>query len=94
MKVVFLQAAEQTLIEIYRYIAIENHAPESADKLIAELQEKTVSLLSHSPEIGRRIDDEFNIRFIVVRNYSVVYKVENDKISVMNIYRAGRNWRN
>lgn len=93
MKVVFLENAEQELVAIYRYIAVENNAPDSAEKLVSELEEKTVNLLSHSPEIGRRIDDEFNIRFIVVRNYSIVYKVENDRVSVMNIYRAGRNWR-
>lgn len=93
MKVIFLPAAEQALVEIYHYIAVENHAPDSAAELLTELQETTLKMLSHSPEIGRRIDDELNIRFIVVRNYSIVYTVEKEHVAVMNIYRAGRNWR-
>lgn len=93
MKVNFLDTAEQDLIEIYRYIGIENQSPENAEKLIYELEHRTVFLLSDFPEAGRRIDDKENIRFIVVKNYSVVYKIVNNQIFVMNFYRAGRNWR-
>ncbi len=93
MKVNFLETAEQDLIDVYRYIAVENHAPESAERLIQELEQKTVKMLSDFPQIGKRIDSSENIRFIVVRNYSVIYKIVENQIFIMNFYGAGRDWR-
>lgn len=92
MEVVFSQTAKQALIDIYRYIAIDNHAPENAEKLIMELEQTTLSLLSHSPKIGRKFSGD-NIRFIVVRKHTILYKITAKHIRIINIYPAGSNWR-
>ncbi len=67
-------------------------SPESAEKLIAEIENTTVSLLTDNPKLGRKFHGE-NIRFIVVKHYVVLYEIEREYITVVGIYRAGRNWR-
>ncbi len=92
MKVRFSQTAKETLVDIYRYIAVENYAPKSAEKLITEIENVTISLLTDNPKLGRKFNGE-NIRFIVVKNYVILYEIEPEYITVVDIYRAGRNWR-
>ncbi len=91
MKVIFSAAADRKLIEIYRYIAIENHAPESAEKLLADIR-KQVTILADMPKIGRVFTSE-NIRFIVIRKHVIVYKIKGDTVIITQIYGAGENWR-
>ncbi len=50
MKVIFSKNADQKLLQIYHYIAIENHSPESAEKLIFDIREKT-KMLTENPKI-------------------------------------------
>lgn len=92
MSVYFSIEAEQALIDIYHYIAIENHAPKNAAAFLANLRIETVDLLSHSPKAGRVYRD--NIRFIVWRNYTVTYIIhDNDDVIIADIFSPGQNWR-
>ncbi len=91
MKVIFSAAADRKLVEIYRYIAIENHAPESAEKLLADIREQ-VKILADMPKIGRVFTSE-NIRFIVIRKHVIVYKIKGNTVTITQIYSAGENWR-
>lgn len=93
MDVYFSPKALRSLSRIYRYIAVENHSPENAEKLIADIEQQTVNQLSDMPFIGRQVASDKNIRFIVVRNHTVVYKVHKQQITVADIFGAGRNWR-
>lgn len=91
MKVIFSANADQKLLEIYRYIAIENYAPDSAEKLITDIREQT-KILADMPKIGRVFTDE-NTRFLVIKKHVIVYKIQKNNIIITQIYRAGENWR-
>ncbi len=91
MKVIFSVAADRKLVEIYRYIAIGNHAPESAEKLLADIREQ-VTILADMPKIGRVFTSE-NIRFLVIRKHVIVYKIKGNTVIITQIYGAGENWR-
>lgn len=93
MEVYFSQKALRSLSQIYHYIAVENHSPENAEKLIADIQEQVLSHLCHTPRLGRKLSDNENIRFIVVRKHTIVYKIHKRHITVSDIFSAGQNWR-
>lgn len=93
MEVYFSQKALRSLSQIYHYIAVENHSPENAEKLITDIQAQVVSHLSHTPYLGRKLTHNENIRFIVVRKHAIVYKIHKKHVTVSDIFAAGRNWR-
>lgn len=91
MQVYFSRIAEQTLVNIYHYIAVENHAPENAEQFIKGLRQSTVNLLSHSSKIGRLYRD--NVRFIIYKNYTITYAIDGDAVIIADVYAPGKNWR-
>lgn len=91
MPVVFSKAADDKLLQIYHYIAIENHAPENAEKLMTAIREE-VEILADMPRIGRILLDDLT-RFIVVKNHVLVYEIHPDKILITQLFGAGENWR-
>ncbi len=91
MKVIFSKNADQKLLQIYYYIAIENHSPESAEKLIFDIREKT-KILAENPKIWTIFTDE-NTRFIVARNHVILYKIKGNQVIISQIFWAGENWR-
>lgn len=93
MEVYFSKKALRSLSQIYRYIAIENHSPENAEKLIATIEQQAVSQLSEMAFSGRQLASDRNTRFIIVRNHTIVYKIHKQHITVSDIFGAGKNWR-
>lgn len=91
MRVIFSARADKKLLAIYRYIAIENHAPESAEKLIADIREQ-VKILADMPNIGRVFTNKM-IRFLVIRKHIIVYKIKDEAIIITQIHRPRENWR-
>ncbi len=89
--VYFSDIAEQDLIDIYYFIAVENQAPEQADKFLTELRENTINLLSANPYIGR--EHRNGIRFIVHKKYTITYCIKGNDVIIVEIYAPGRNWR-
>ncbi len=89
--VYFSDIAEQDLIDIYYFIAIENQAPEQAERFLSELRETTINVLSTTPLIGREYSE--GIRFIVHKRYVITYCVQGNDVIIAEIYAPGRNWR-
>lgn len=87
----YSQQAKNSLINIYRYIAIEQQAPENADSFLNYLQETVFNSLSHTPKMGRLWRD--NTRFLVVKRYVVLYEVFSDEVLIIDIIVPGTNWR-
>lgn len=91
MRVVFSEKADNKLLEIYFYIAYKKFAPENAERLIAQIREKS-ELLSSTPRIGTVLDGDKK-RFFVVQNYILVYEIKEEVILIVQVYRASEDWR-
>ena len=84
MKIVWSPLAVERASEIAEYIALDN--PTAAQNWIYEVFEK-VNFLSSSPRMGRVVPEvERNeIRELLFVNYRILYRIENDSISILTI---------
>lgn len=77
--------AYRDLDEIYSYIAINLTEPETADKMIAALEEAIFSL-EQFPERGiirhTGVYANQDYRQIFVKNYTIIYRVHKEKQEV------------
>lgn len=77
--------AYRDLDEIYSYIAINLTEPETADKMIAALEEAIFSL-EQFPERGSirhtGVYANQDYRQIFVKNYTIIYRVHKEKQEV------------
>jgi toxin ParE1/3/4 len=89
MKVVFLPAAQQDLVELLSYIRNELQNPIAADNIAAKILRRIQSLGSF-PEMGaslENIDSQLSsYRYLVVDNYLIIYKVANQVAVVRILY--------
>ncbi len=90
--IIYSKQAKNSLVQIYRYIAVEQQAPDNANRFINQLQEKTCALLSQHPKAGRLWKKD--TRFIVVKRYVVLYEILADTVLILDIIVPGKNWRN
>lgn len=90
MKVTFSKKANETLSDIFEYIATEYNI-ESADRIVGEIIEGTL-ILKQFPKIGKIFKGESN-RFLVLGKYVAVYHLNDERILITEIYTAGQNWR-
>ncbi|MBS9783011.1 MAG: type II toxin-antitoxin system RelE/ParE family toxin [Pasteurella sp.] len=92
MKIIFSNKANNTLVDIFEYIATEYNM-ESAERIVNEIIDGTI-ILEQFPKIGRIFKGE-NIRFLMIGKYVAVYYIDikNDHIIITEIYTAGQNWR-
>lgn len=90
-KVTYAKQARQSLVEIYRYIAIEQQSPENADSFLTYLEKTVFEMLNEQPKIGRLWQK--NTRFIVVKRYVILYEVLTDGVLVLDVIAPGTNWR-
>lgn len=91
MNVYFSGFAEQDLIDIYHFIAIENHAQEQADKFISELRASVIDQLSQFPKSGQALHN--NSRFITFKKYVITYFTKGGDVIITEIHPPGKNWR-
>ncbi len=91
MKLFSSKEADEFLYNLFEYIAIEKQAPESANKVVSEIQEG-IQILKESPKMGTKLKGE-NIRFLVIGNYVAVYEIAKTHITITNYYGKGQNWR-
>jgi toxin ParE1/3/4 len=79
--------AEQDLIEIWSYIALDN--PRAADRLLDTLDAKSLALAQH-PLMGMSRDDiAEGVRHFPVGNYLILYRVKDDGVEIVR-YVHGR----
>ena len=87
MKIVWSPLATDRASEISDYIALDK--PTAAEKWINTVFSK-VEQQKSSPEIGR-IVPEFRknpFRELIYRNYPIIYRIEQEKVSILTIRHA------
>jgi toxin ParE1/3/4 len=87
----FDPAVHGDLAEIWRYIAVENHSPGAADKLIDMLFGK-FSLLAAQPLLGESREDlGENVRAFVARSYLILYRPIPNGIEILQVVHSARD---
>lgn len=84
-KVIYSQKAYRDLVNIYNYILINSLNPKIANKLIGEIKEaiESLDILPFRHElIETSIIDFKDIRKLLVKNYIVLYRVDEVAKSV------------
>jgi|APSaa5957512622_1039677.scaffolds.fasta_scaffold375693_2 toxin ParE1/3/4 len=89
MKIRFLKSAMSDMLEIKRYISIDN--PVAAKRLIKKFKEKTLQL-RHHPFSGSVIPEtqESHLRELIVSNYRIMYQISDQYINVFAVYESHR----
>lgn len=59
-----------------------------AEKIILLVQDK-IRLIKDFPKIGRKTTKE-NYRYILIRNYLLIYKLQQDTITIMRFWQANQ----
>lgn len=81
--------ARQDLIDIWQPIAPNN--PAAADALLDQIDEKCV-LLAHDPRLGaERSDIRPGLRYFVVKEYLILYRIIEDGIEVVRVVHGRRD---
>ena len=87
--------SKQDLIDIKRYIKYNLQEPNTAQKLITKIK-KEINSLKDNPEMYSVIDDDiikrFKIRKLVVDNYIVFYRINDENIQIVRVMYGRRNW--
>ncbi|MDZ7764066.1 MAG: type II toxin-antitoxin system RelE/ParE family toxin [Melioribacteraceae bacterium] len=90
----FLRIAEEDLLEIITYIALDNT---TAAEKFAEKIENKVSKLGSNPLIGKRPREiEFknlNYFYLIIDNYLVFYTIEDKTIFIHRILHSARDYK-
>ena len=87
--------ARQDLINIKKYIKYNLQEHNIAQKLIMKIKSE-VEKLRNNPKIYTIIDDDIikklEIRKIIIDNYIVFYRINNESIQIVRIMYGRRNW--
>ena len=87
--------SKQDLIDIKRYIKYNLQEPNTAQKLITKIK-REIDNLKDNPEMYSIIDDDiikrFKIRKLVVDNYIVFYRINDENIQIVRVMYGRRNW--
>lgn len=87
--VIFTPAAEADLDDIYFTIGLDSES--AADRLVEEIRSRTARL-SLFPESGRaRSEIADDVRSLTVRNYVVLYQVDEDAVTVVRVVHGARD---
>ena len=88
------QAAED-LLEIKDYIENELQNPIAAENTVLNIVEE-YEKLADLPEIGipveRYVDFPTDYKFVLAKNYSIFYRIEDDKVRVIRILYSKRDF--
>lgn len=88
MRIVRTDRAEEDLIDIWTYIALDNER--AADRVLDVLERKT-RLLANNPTIGReRFDIAAGVRSVVSGSYLILYRILADEVEVVRYVHMRR----
>ncbi|WP_426992495.1 type II toxin-antitoxin system RelE/ParE family toxin [Methylomonas sp. CM2] len=89
MKLRWSDRSTDDLAEIYWYIARAN--PQNAKQWVDKLRKRARDA-AHSALIGRIVPElgQADIREVFVEHYRIVYRVEDDGISVLTVFEGHR----
>jgi toxin ParE1/3/4 len=88
VRIVRTARAEQDLIDIWTYIALDNER--AADRVLDALERKT-RLLARNPNIGReRSDIAAGMRSIISGSYLILYRIFGGDVEVVRYIHMRR----
>ena len=90
MECILTEKADRDLSEIKEYIALDN--PKAADALLSDF-EKAFDNLASMPKIGhinKNLTNK-NVRFLNIKKYVIIYKINDDSVVVIRISSAYRD---
>jgi len=88
INVLFSQKATDRLIEQAKYIYEQTHSIEKADLFLDTMESYIISTLQQYPELGRIAQEHGkDIRKLVYRRYTILYRIDTDCIRILTLYR-------
>jgi len=89
--IIFSPQAQQRLVEHAFFIFEQSQNPDIADAYLDKMQTYIVNILSHFPKSGRPSDDiEPNSRKLVYQGFSIIYRINGERIDILTLYRENR----
>ena len=87
MKLFWTDTAKQDLLEIRRYIAVDN--PNAANQWVQRLRKRARNALQ-APHAGRRVPEisREDVRELIEGNYRIVYQVFADRLVILTVYEG------
>ena len=83
-KIIWSNQAKESLLKIYNFFFYEKKTPLGAKNVLNDLLDAPKSINFRNQY---QVDDiNPNFRRIVVRNYKILYKVEREKIIIIDIF--------
>ena len=87
-KIVFTKEATSNLITQAQYIYSLTLDIQKADKFLLTMKAHIVQSLGHFPKLGRSAEEYGkDMRKLVHQNYSILYLLQEEHISIITIYR-------
>ena len=93
------KVAEDDIISAVNYISDVLKAPMAANNLLDEIEKKE-KILENMPNIYPFVSDDYlarnGIKFVMVKNYSLFYTINEDKkvVNVIRFLYGRRDWKN
>ena len=88
MKIEFSQKAYQRLDALAVYIFEQSGSKKTTAAYIKKLRHYIIDTLSHFPGAGRPAEDLTpNTRKLVYQGFSIIYRIVNERIEILTIYR-------
>jgi len=87
-KAIFSKIATDDLISQALYIFEQTKSIELSDKYLDDMKEYIVTMLSSFPKAGRPSEELApNTRKLVYQGYSIVYRIGQEHIEILTLYR-------
>ncbi|MBI4649065.1 MAG: type II toxin-antitoxin system RelE/ParE family toxin [Bacteroidia bacterium] len=89
-KIVWNEDAKNDLQEITEYFNKRNGSNTYSKKLIKELKQ-SVKLLLTNNKMGKKVEDDENLRVIITSNYKIFYEIKEKEIEILLVWDCRRN---
>ena len=87
-KIIFTKNATNDLISQAQFIYKLTLDSEKSDKYLLTMKAYIIQNLSYFPKLGRSAEEYGeNMRKLVYQNYTILYLLEHENISIVSIYR-------
>jgi plasmid stabilization system protein ParE len=88
MKIEFSKKAYHRLEALADYIYEQSNSKKTTVTYMKKFRQYIIETLSHFPQAGRPSEDLApNTRKLVYQGFSIIYRIANDRIEILTIYR-------
>lgn len=89
LKIIFNSLAQEDLVEIFEYIALDN--PIAADQVLDKI-DNAIVMLADFPDAGReRPEIDTGLKSFPVSNYIIFYQHDETQLEVIRVLHAARD---